>query len=310
MRRTQKMGDLLGRRIGLSDVEQSDLKLLCLLHDIGKVGIPLEILNKPGDLTDVEQEVLHSHAEKGYQIAMSSDELKPIARMIKYHHERWDGSGYPEGLSGTDIPLLSRIIAIVDAYDAMVNDRAYRKAHSPADAQAELLRCEGTQFDPFLVSEFVHMLKENPDIAEGEKTGGAGPRVMGEAHAQDVPVPGNTVQVPFCRYILDIDDYIIEVDQSFEEMTGYTRYDVLNRHMRQLDLIPQEEQTSYMIQVNNQFARGSIANLEHDIMCKDGRKKRIYCIGKRFFDSAVKAFRSEIIIFESLENMPFGPPLS
>lgn len=297
VRRTQKMGDILGRRIGLNDAELSDLQLLCLLHDIGKIGIPLEILNKPGKLTEAEWASLRSHVEKGYQIAMSSDELKGIAEMILHHHERWDGRGYPTGLSGADIPVLSRIISIVDAYDAMVNNRSYRKAKTPEEAQEEIRVCSGTQFDPFLAAEFLHMLEENPELGKGEKTGGDEPRTPEIPDGQLQGGEGTTVPVPYCRYLLDVDDYIIEVDSHFEEIFGYTKYDILNGHMKQIDLIPPEEQTSYIVQVDNQFSKSNIAYLEHDILRKDGTKRRIYCLGKRYFDSAVKAFRSEIVIF-------------
>lgn len=145
------------------------MSLLCLLHDIGKIGVPLEILNKPGKLSDEEWEILRSHTEKGYVIANSNHELKGIAEEIRHHHERWDGSGYPDGLSGESIPLLSRIIAVVDAYDAMINNRSYKSAISVSSAMEELEQCAGSQFDPFIVSEFLLMLKENPvTMAENE----------------------------------------------------------------------------------------------------------------------------------------------
>ena len=96
---------------------------------------------------------------------MSSDELRPIAPMILSHHERWDGKGYPEKLSGTGIPVLSRIICIVDSYDAMVNDRAYRKALTPEAAQEEIRRNAGAQFDPYLAYEFLLMLEENHGVS-------------------------------------------------------------------------------------------------------------------------------------------------
>ena len=294
VQRTQKMGAALGRRIGLSDSQLADLSLLCLLHDIGKIGIPLEILNKPGKLTDREWEVLRSHAEKGYQIAMSSDELKSIAEMILCHHERWDGKGYPQKLSGTAIPVLSRVISIVDSYDAMVNDRAYRKGMSPEAAQNEVRRCAGTQFDPYLAEEFLRMLGENPDIARGESTGAAEVKVFRQS-ALTAPETGNTVAVAYSRYILDLEDNIVEVDGAFAELTGYTAAEAVGR-MSQFDLIPAEDKAYYMVQVNNQFMRGSIAFLEHDIERKDGSRIRVNCIGKRYYDSAVKAYRSEIFV--------------
>lgn len=163
--RTKTMGELLGKRLQFTDSQMSDLSLLCLLHDIGKLGIPTEILNKPEKLNGWEWEVMKSHVEKGYRIAKASAELSDIAEYIRYHHERWDGKGYPDGLKQEQTPLLSRVIAIVDAYDAMTNDRPYHKAISEEAARAEIARCAGTQFDPYLASEFLQMLDELMPLA-------------------------------------------------------------------------------------------------------------------------------------------------
>ena len=295
VQRTQKMGEALARRIGFNDAQIADLKLLCLLHDIGKVGIPLEILNKPGKLNSREWEVMKTHAEKGYQIAMSSDELRSIAPMIRSHHERWDGKGYPEGLAGQNIPLLSRMIALVDAYDAMVNDRAYRKGLEPEKAQEKIRNNAGTQFDPALVEEFLKMLEENPEIALGEKTGGEEVHrlILDVMHTEE---SGSTKPVACSRYLLDINEMIIEVDPRFEEITGYSRENVVGK-LNQFDLIPEEDRSYYMIQVNNQFARGEFAYLQHNLQRKSGEVIQVICYGKRYFDSAAKAYRSEILIF-------------
>ena len=169
--RTRRAGELLAKRLHLSDMQQSTLMLLCLMHDIGKIGVPLEILNKPGKLNEAEWRIMQSHCQKGYEIAKASPELSGIANLILYHHERWDGKGYPEGLSGQQIPLLSRIISIVDAYDAMTHDRPYRKAISSEAAKAELARNAGTQFDPQLVKEYLKTLEDNPDVAVSEADG-------------------------------------------------------------------------------------------------------------------------------------------
>ena len=294
VRRTQRMGALLGERIRLGDVELSQLELLCLLHDIGKVGIPLEILNKPGRLAEQEWEVLRTHPDKGYQIAMSSDELKPIADMIRYHHERWDGRGYPAGLKGEEIPVLSRIIAIVDAYDAMVNDRSYRKALSPEKAQQEIRDNAGGQFDPALAAEFLRLLEEHPDIAVGEKVS-AQAEDRG-ASVLDAEPTGSTVPIAYSRYLLDIGDTIIEVDDSFTDITGYTREEAVER-MSQIDLIPFENRADYLLTVSNQFNRGSMAYLRHEIQRRDGERIQVACYGRRYFDSAARTFRNEIIIF-------------
>lgn len=166
--RTRRAGELLAKQLHLSDLQQSTLMLLCLMHDIGKIGVPLEILNKPGKLNEAEWRIMQSHCQKGYEIAKASPELSGIAKLILYHHERWDGKGYPEGLSRQQIPLLSRIISIVDAYDAMTHDRPYRKAISSEAAKAELARNADTQFDPELVKAYLKTLEDNPDVAVSE----------------------------------------------------------------------------------------------------------------------------------------------
>jgi diguanylate cyclase (GGDEF)-like protein len=143
----------VGIRLGLSDTEQSDLKLLAYLHDIGKVAISDMILNKPGKLTSEEWEVMKTHSEVGCRIVQSAPELATISKLVLYHHERWDGRGYPSGLSGNDIPKLSRIISILDTYDVMTSERSYKNAMSHEDAIEELKRCSGTQFDPYLINE-------------------------------------------------------------------------------------------------------------------------------------------------------------
>lgn len=146
---------LIGQKLRLRDKQLNELELLSTLHDIGKIGISDLILNKPGKLSDEEWVEMKKHPEIGYRIAMSTSELAPIAEYILYHHERWDGTGYPHGLKGEEIPLLSRIISIADAYDAMTEDRPYRKAISSEDACAELRRNAGLQFDPEIVMVFL-----------------------------------------------------------------------------------------------------------------------------------------------------------
>jgi len=148
----------LAMAVGLRDSRLSDLRLFGNFHDIGKVGIPDEILFKPGRLTTDEFEIMKRHCEIGYRIAQSSGDLLPIADWILKHQEWWDGQGYPLGIRGEEIPLACRILSIVDAYDAMTNDRPYRQALHHDTAIAELERCAGTQFDPNLVELFKHLV--------------------------------------------------------------------------------------------------------------------------------------------------------
>lgn len=148
----------LGKELGLSDEQQIELDLLSRLHDIGKICIDDSILSKPGSLTDEEWQIVKQHPEVGYRIARSSGELARIAELILCHHERWDGKGYPRGISGNDIPILSRIISIIDAYDAMVQDRPYRQAMSRMAAIQEIENNAGAQFDPEISKVFVEKI--------------------------------------------------------------------------------------------------------------------------------------------------------
>jgi len=159
--RLQYLMEKLAVAAGLPASDLPDIRLLGRFHDIGKVGIPDQILFKPGRLTDEEYEIMKRHCEIGYRIALASPELAPIADWILKHQEWWNGEGYPLGLAGEDIPLPCRILAIVDAYDAMTNDRPYRKAMSGSDAVAELVRCAGRQFDERLVRLFVNIVQAN-----------------------------------------------------------------------------------------------------------------------------------------------------
>lgn len=148
----------LGKAVGLSELELTELEVFALLHDIGKIGISENILKKQGKLTEEEWCKLKKHSEIGYRIAKSIPELANIAEYILSHHERWDGKGYPKGLKNKNIPFLSRILAVVDAYDAMTNDRPYRKAMSKEEAIQELLINSGKQFDPNIVKVFVESI--------------------------------------------------------------------------------------------------------------------------------------------------------
>ncbi len=148
----------LGSQIGLSRYELAELGLLAQFHDLGKVGIPDRILLKPGPLDSEEWLEMKRHPEIGHRIAGSVSELMPIAKLILHHHERWDGQGYPWGIAGEQIPLGCRILAVVDAYDAMTNSRPYCAALPPEHALAEIGRCAGTQFDPVIAKVFIDMM--------------------------------------------------------------------------------------------------------------------------------------------------------
>lgn len=159
--RLQDLVISLARAVSIPDNAIPNLKLLAKYHDIGKVAISDNILMKPASLTKKETRKIRRHSEIGYRIARSVPSLEQIADWILKHHEWWDGSGYPLGLKGEEIPLECRILSICDAYDAMTSDRPYRKAMSKGEAIEELKRFSGIQFDPELVDIFLPVIRRH-----------------------------------------------------------------------------------------------------------------------------------------------------
>lgn len=144
----------IARELGLSKKDQSTIRLAGLLHDIGKIGITKTHLYKPAKLSDEEMHEMKRHVILGYEIIVEVPDLVNIAYLVLHHHERMDGSGYPHGLSGNEIPLGSRILSVADSFDAMVSSRVYKPTVSVAKALTELERCSGTQFDIEVVKAF------------------------------------------------------------------------------------------------------------------------------------------------------------
>ncbi len=162
---------LIAEALGMNDAEVDEIRLAGILHDIGKVAIPETILNKAGSLNPDEWETMKSHVHFGARIL---EPLVPLARvrgMIRHHHEFFDGSGYPDAISGDKIPLGARILAIADAYDTITSDRTYKKARPAAEALAELERCSNAQFDAKIVALFVQTMRQLPNpIIESAST--------------------------------------------------------------------------------------------------------------------------------------------
>ncbi|WP_425059965.1 Cyclic di-GMP phosphodiesterase [Sporomusa carbonis] len=155
--RVAEIAAAVARQMGMSKSYQDIIHVAAHLHDIGKIGIPDQILLKPDRLSPDEYEVIKSHSQVGFDILNKVTILKPIAMLVRSHHERWDGFGYPDGLAGNEIPLGARIIALADSFDAMISARSYRPAMSKKDAVKEVIRCRGTQFDPEIVDAFVRL---------------------------------------------------------------------------------------------------------------------------------------------------------
>lgn len=147
----------IAKAMNFSDKELGDLELAALLHDVGKIAVPEAILNKPGRLTEQEFAAIKEHPVRGEAILSPVIELKEIARVVRSHHEHYDGTGYPDGLKGREIPIGARIMSVADAYDSITSERPYRKASSHRYATKEIIRCSGKQFDPEVVEHFLQI---------------------------------------------------------------------------------------------------------------------------------------------------------
>ena len=158
---SERVGNIsakIAERLGFDDERMNKIRTAGYLHDIGKIGIAENILNKKGKLDAQERVIMNSHPEKSWRILQNTLEFSEISNIVLYHHEKWDGRGYPKGLKGNEIPLESRIISVADAYDAMTNNRSYRKKISPAEAVEEIKKCSGTHFDPEIVQIFIRQI--------------------------------------------------------------------------------------------------------------------------------------------------------
>ncbi len=164
--RVAKYAREIATRLGWNDEEITNLYNLALLHDIGKIGIPDAILNKPGRLTDEEFTIMKTHTAMGADILKDITVIRDVAKGAKYHHERYDGRGYMEGLKGEEIPYAARIVGIADAFDAMTSDRAYRKRLSDEIVRGEIEKGRGTQFDPDLVDIMLQIMDDGIDFPD------------------------------------------------------------------------------------------------------------------------------------------------
>uniref|UniRef100_UPI0040567944 HD-GYP domain-containing protein n=1 Tax=Agathobacter sp. TaxID=2021311 RepID=UPI0040567944 len=151
----------IARRCGKSQKEQQDIYYIGLLHDIGKIGIPDHIINKPGRLTDEEYQVIRQHPVIGSDILKTISRIPTIVTGARWHHERYDGKGYPDGLAGEDIPENARLIGVADAYDAMTSNRSYRNVLSQEIVRGEIEKGKGTQFDPHFAEVMLQMIDED-----------------------------------------------------------------------------------------------------------------------------------------------------
>ena len=183
-RAVAELAGAVASELGLDDETRQDLEIAALMHDIGKLGLMDELLDKPEGLTPGELELVRMHPVRGQEmLERAGGRFTQVGRIVRACHERWDGRGYPDGLAGEEIPLPARIVFCCDAYDAMVSERPYSQPLTRSRAVAELWACAGTQFDPEVVAAVVRSL---PRVADGAST----PRVSGDPSATDAAGAG------------------------------------------------------------------------------------------------------------------------
>jgi putative nucleotidyltransferase with HDIG domain len=167
-RRVVEYMELIIRELAVAPSQVAVLRRGALLHDIGKIGVPDDVLRKPAALSEAEWAVMKRHPEHGARIIAQIPFLEDVSRIVRHHHERWDGAGYPDGLVGEAIPLGARIFAVADSFDAMTSDRPYRRAMSVDEARREVGRCRATQFDPMVVDAFMRIAHEGLEAIADE----------------------------------------------------------------------------------------------------------------------------------------------
>ena len=179
--RVQRCALALAAEAGIRDEQMLDaIETAALLHDIGKLGIPDRLLHKPGPLTTAEYEQVKEHAVVGADILSAIPFGGPLALIVRHHHENWDGSGYPDGLQGYDIPVGARVLSIVDCYDALTSDRPYRRALSHGSAIAMIHERSGSIYDPDMVDAFLRIVQRLRSVSERERIG----RPQARTHAR------------------------------------------------------------------------------------------------------------------------------
>lgn len=232
----------IAKGMNLSKKTVQDTYWAGLVHDIGKLLIPLSVLNKKGKLTDTEYELVKKHSIWGNKALSHSKIIKPIAKYILHHHEKWDGTGYPEGLKGNEIPLISQIIALADAWDAMLSKRAYRDSLSIEEALEEVKRNNGTQFAPEVAKVFINIIEK--DIM-GELTSDVLNNDFNPTEIEvDIFKEKQNYEILFEEsndgiVILDEDFNIIKVNNYFTKMFGYNKEKIIGSNIKRI--VPKEK---------------------------------------------------------------------
>ena len=284
----------IAREVGKSEEECNRIYYSALLHDVGKIGIPVAILNKPGKLTIEEFSQIKAHPVVGGQILYSIHQFPYLSIAARYHHERYDGKGYPEGLKGEDIPEIARIIAVADAYDAMSSNRSYRAALSQDRVREELVKGIGMQFDPGFARAMIHLIDLDTEYRMREKVSGGNLSSTPEIHCESIynacteGVPITERMVRLCLYS--------QPDEGFSEAEGLPTlivFDALDGRVH-----PGEEHNKDLfyyeyarIRLDGRFEERGTRKMESTILARmedAGRPANASGAGQRYDIEAVK----------------------
>lgn len=267
----------LAKKLGWSEEDVRNIHYVALLHDIGKIGVPDSVLNKPFKLTDVEFEMIKNHTLVGAEILKDIRMFPNVSVGAKYHHERYDGKGYPEGLKGEDIPIVARIIGIVDSYDAMTSNRVYRKRLQDEIVKEELIKGKGTQFDPNLVDLFMELLEEGTlqrNIAEKDAVL---PLFDSNKISEGVTMEeiGLDSKLDYLTGLLGREQGEKEISESLRNGSGCVMMMDLN-HFRQINAAYGHLAGDYVLKVTADALKDVCKN---DIICRMGGDEFLYYAG-------------------------------
>lgn len=261
--RVAKYARMIGRDVGMDERECDQLYYAGLLHDVGKIGIPITILNKPGKLTTEEFNTIKSHPVIGRQILSNIREAPFLIIGASYHHERYDGKGYPEGLTGEDIPALARIIAVADAYDAMTSRRSYRNPLPQQKVKEEIMKGSGTQFDPVFARSMIHLIDLDTDY---------------ELHESDSPLNLGRRDALVCAGYRSIVSHGVRIDPVMAHVSfTWSAYEVPEGEkpslafviFDSLDQLVYEDENNRKEQLYSEYAEIRFGG---DAVCKEARR--------------------------------------
>ncbi len=274
----------IATKLGWSTQEVQNLHYVALLHDIGKIGVSDAILNKSSTLTPIEYEIIKSHTIIGGEIVKDINLIHQVKEGVLYHHERYDGTGYPEALKGEEIPMIARILAVADAYDAMTSERTYQKKMSKDEVMLEFRECSGTQFDPKIASLFLHMLEEDElFVEEGETAGTLESNFIKESSL-------------LLQRVIEQREAKVKREASRDHLTGLYNRRAAEVKINQFAMEPEKKGAFFMMDIDNfKLVNDGYGHIAGDYVLK--KVARLFLQNARDTDLVCRLGGDEFVIF-------------